>query len=272
VKRWNAVLIGAMNFASSYGPWAIVTGASAGLGAHYCRQLAARKLNLVLVARRDEQLQELATELRDSFNVDCRVLALDLIAPDAIQRLEDEVKDIEVGLLVNNAGFGWKGSFLDGGTERMRDMIRLNCEVPTMLSLAFAPAMVKRGRGGILMLASTAAFQPTPFFSVYGATKGFDLLLGESMHEEFRSAGVDVLTVCPGSTDTEFHAIAGTESTFPDMAAPVDVVSKSLDLLGKRMTFVHGFKNSVMVAGNRVVPRSVVAKVSARIIKKVIKE
>ncbi|MDP7061370.1 MAG: SDR family oxidoreductase [Planctomycetota bacterium] len=261
-----------MEFPAKYGPWAVVTGASAGLGADYCRQLAERGLNLVLVARRREQLEVLANELQAKHGVECRVLVLDLLAENAIAEIEDAVSGLEVGLLVNNAGFGWKGSFLEGGADRFRDMIRLNCEVPTLLSYALLPAMVERGRGGMLMLASTAAFQPTPFFSVYGATKGFDLLLGEALNEEFRGTGVDVLTVCPGSTETEFHGIAGTESTFPKMANPVDVVRKSLDLLGKRMTFVHGFKNSLLVAGNRVAPRSMVAKVSARVIKKVLKE
>lgn len=261
-----------MDFCSKYGPWAVVTGASAGLGAHYCRQLAERGLNILLVARRRHRLEALATELQSQHGVECRVLALDLLADNAIAEVSAAVDDVEVGLLVNNAGFGWRGSFLEGGAERFRDMIRLNCEVPTLLSYAMLPAMVERKRGGMLMLASTAAFQPTPFFSVYGATKGYDLLLGEALNEEFRGSGVDVLTVCPGSTETEFHAIAGTESTFPKMADPADVVGQSLDLLGRRMTFVHGFKNSMMVAGNRVAPRSMVAKVSARVIKKILKD
>lgn len=266
------VLIGTMEFSSKYGPWAVVTGASAGLGAHYCRQLAERGLNIVLVARRRDQLETLAEQLHSQHGVECRVLAMDLLAENAVAEITATAEDLEVGLLVNNAGFGWKGSFLEGGAERFRDMIRLNCEVPTLLSYALLPAMVKRKRGGMLMLASTAAFQPTPFFSVYGASKGYDLLLGEALNEELRGTGVDVLTVCPGSTETEFHGIAGTESTFPRMADPADVVRKSLDALGRRMTFVHGFKNSMMVAGNRVAPRSMVAKVSARIIKKVLKD
>jgi short-subunit dehydrogenase len=260
-----------MEFTQKYGPWALVTGASVGLGAQYCRQLAAKKINLVLVARSTEQLEALASELQEQKGVQCRVLAIDLTTENAIEQISAGTKDLEIGLLINNAGFGWKGPFLEGDAARMRKMIRLNCEVPTMLSFAFLPAMVARGHGGMIMLASTAAFQPTPFFSVYGATKGFDLLLGEALHEEYRGTGLDVLTVCPGSTDTNFHAVANTESTFPSMADPADVVKKSLERLGKRMTFIDGFKNSMMVAGNRIAPRSMVAKVSARVIKKVIK-
>ena len=259
-----------MDFTHQYGPWAVVTGASAGLGADYCRQLAALKMNLVLVARRAEQMEALAKQLQAQHGVDCRVLAIDLLAEDAIAQIMKGVRGLEIGLLVNNAGFGWKGPFLEGGAARLRDMVRLNCEVPTLLSYALLPAMVERGRGGLVMLASTAAFQPTPYFSVYGATKGYDLLLGEALFEEFRGSGVDVLTVCPGSTATEFHAIAGTESTFPHMADPVDVVQQSLALLGKRMTFVHGLRNKMMVAGNRFAPRRLVAKVSARVIQKVL--
>lgn len=251
-----------------YGPWCLITGASAGLGTCYARQLAAHHLHLVLVARRGDRLEALAEELRRDFGVEVRCLALDLLAPDAPAQLQAETKGLEIGLLVNNAGFGFKGDFLEADPDRLRDMVRLNCEVPTLLSRIFLPAMAGRGKGGMIMLASAAAFQPTPGMSVYGATKGFDLLLGEALSVEMKEAGVDILTVNPGTTDTEFHQVAGGIATMGWMATPEDVVAQSLGLLGRRMSFVHGFRNRFLVFLNRLAPRGFSARISGRLIRR----
>ncbi|MGB0952079.1 MAG: SDR family NAD(P)-dependent oxidoreductase [Planctomycetota bacterium] len=250
-----------------YGPWCLITGASAGLGSCYARQLAAKHLHLVLVARRGDRLEALAEELRRDFGIEVRCLALDLLAPDALGQLQEETADLEIGLVVNNAGFGFKGNFLDADPNKMQAMVRLNCEVPTLLSHAYLPSMAKRGKGGMIMLASAAGFQPTPYMSVYGATKGFDLLLGEALAVEMRPHGVDILTVNPGTTDTEFHAVSGGVATFGTMATPEDVVAQSLRLLGNRMSFVHGFRNRFLVFLNRLAPRSFSARISGKLIK-----
>lgn len=261
-----------MEFTQKYGPWALITGASAGLGAVYARQLAARGLHLVLIARRADRLDALAAQLQEAHAVEVRCLALDLLEDGAVARILQELEDLEVGLVINNAGFGLKRPFLEGPVDRLRSMVRLNCEVVTLLSHALLPPMVARGRGGMMILASTASYQPTPFMAVYGATKGFDLLLAESLAVEMRPHGVDVLAVSPGSTDTEFHAVAGTVATFGKMATPEDVVAQSLRLLGRRISFVHGWRNRLLSFGNRFVPRGLSARVSGRIIRSMTKD
>ncbi|MDP6962704.1 MAG: SDR family NAD(P)-dependent oxidoreductase, partial [Planctomycetota bacterium] len=152
-----------MSFQLKYGPWAIVTGASAGLGEHYARQLAERGLNLIIIARRGDLLEELAAELIAIHKVDIECLALDLTADDAVDKVIAACSDKDVGLLVNNAGFGLKNEFIQNPPQRLRDMVRLNCEVPVLLSHALIQKMANRDSSGIINLASVAGFQPTPF-------------------------------------------------------------------------------------------------------------
>lgn len=257
-----------MEFSKKYGPWALITGASAGLGACYAQQLAAQGIHLILVARRGDRLEALAGTLRESFQVDVRCLPLDLLAEDAVGRIVEATSGIELGLFINNAGFGWKGDFLDADPQRLRAMVRLNCEVVTLLSHALLPAMVARKRGGMIVLASVAAYLPTPFMGVYGATKGFDLLFSESLAVEMREHGVDVLAVSPGTTDTEFHRVAGGAVTFASMADPDHVVAQSLRLLGRRISFIHGWRNRFLCFWNRLIPRGLAAKVSGKVIRR----
>jgi len=257
-----------MEFRTQYGPWAFVTGASAGLGQCYARQLAAKGLNLVLLARRGDRLEVLAEQIRDNCEVEVRCMALDLLADDALPQIRSAIQDLEIGLLVNNAGFGFRGAFLSADAERLRSMVRLNCEIPTLLCHLFLPAMVERKRGGIINLASAASYQPTPYMSVYGATKGFDLLLSEALSVEMKSAGVDLLAVCPGTMDTEFHKVAGGVATFGGMADPEHVVQQSLHFLGRKISFLHGLRNRVMCFPNRLVPRSWSAAMSGKVIQR----
>ncbi len=256
-----------MNFKLTYGPWAIVTGASSGLGEHYTRQLAARGLNVLIVARRLELLETLANELQSKHSVEIECLALDLTATNAIESLLGACHAKDIGLLVNNAGFGVKKSFSENDEAALRDMVRLNCEVPVMLTHALLGKLNNRDSAGIINLASVAGFQPTPYMSVYGATKGFDLLFSESLGSELEGSGINVLAVCPGSTDTEFHAVAGSEATFPKMDDPRLVVLNSLNCLGKRAVYVHGFKHRVLVFLNRLTPRFWVTKVAKSMLK-----
>jgi len=255
-----------VDFHTQYGPWALVTGASAGLGVCFARQLAAKHLNLVLLARRGDRLESLADDIRAEYEVEVRCIALDLLADDALQQIQAAVAGLEVGLLVNNAGFGFKGDFLTADGDRLRDMVRLNCEVPTLLCHQMLPAMVQRKRGGVINLASAAAYQPTPYMSVYGATKGFDLLLSEALSVEMKSSGVHLLALCPGTTDTEFHAVAGGIATFGGMADPEHVVLQSLQCLGRKISFLHGLRNRLLCFPNRLVPRSWAATISGKVI------
>ena len=250
-----------------YGPWAPVTGASAGLGAEYARQLAACGLDLVLVARREDRLRTLAEELIAAHGIRAEVMPLDLLEEDAVARLAELAAGREIGLLVNNAGFAYSGPFLDAPDGVYRRMTRLNCEVPVLLSQAFLRPMVARGRGGMILLASMSAYQATPSMSTYGATKGYDLLLGEGLAVELDGSGVDVLSVCPGSTSTEFQAVAGVPDDFVESRHdPADVVRGSLRRLGRRAVYVPGLKNRLLLLAERFGPRMTAARVAHRML------
>ena len=185
---------------------ALVTGASAGLGVEFARQLSKRGQRLVLAARRKERLEELARELGNA-----RAVAIDLSKANAALKLMDDLtaNGETVDLLVNNAGFGLIGQFAELDAKRERQMIDLNAGVLTDLCRAVAPDMIERRSGGIINVASTAAFQPGPKMAVYFATKAFVLSLTEALHEELKPHGIRVSCLCPGPTRTEFGDVAG---------------------------------------------------------------
>jgi uncharacterized protein len=190
---------------------ALVTGASSGIGTAIARELAARGHALTLVARREERLRSLATELQAEHGVDARVEDCDLAEPADRQRLVSELRhgDTSVEVLVNNAGFGSRGDFVTNDTERMVGMVRLNVEAVVHLTGRFLPGMVERGRGAVINVASMAAFQPLPGTAVYAASKSFVLSFSEAIRTELRGTGVVVSAVCPGPVSTEFTEAAG---------------------------------------------------------------
>jgi len=245
---------------------ALVTGASAGLGVEFARQLAKRGHSLVLVARRKERLEELAKELGNA-----RAVAIDLSKKDAAAKLLADVQDNGeiVDLLVNNAGFGLIGRFAGLDAKRQRQMIDLNVGTLADLCRAVAPAMIERKSGGIINVASTAAFQPGPKMAVYFATKAFVLSLTEALHEELKPHGVKVSCLCPGPTRTEFGDVAGFggNGMFDKVAmdAPA-VVSAGLDGLDRnKAVVIPGLVNKAGALSGRFVPRSVVRKIAGAI-------
>ena len=245
---------------------ALVTGASAGLGVEFARQLSKRGHRLVLVARRKERLEKLAKELGNA-----RAVAIDLSKANAAAKLiaDLEEKGEVVDLLVNNAGFGLIGRFAELDAKRLRQMIDLNVGVLMDLCRAVAPGMIERKSGGIINVASTAAFQPGPKMAVYFATKAFVLSFTEALHEELRPNGIKVSCLCPGPTHTEFGEVAGFggNGMFDHVAmGPVEVVEKGLAGLDKnRAVVVPGWMNKVTAASNRFAPRSVVRKIAGAI-------
>ncbi len=258
-------------FVRRYGPWAIVTGASSGIGEATARGLAARKLSVVLVARRRERLDTLADELRTKHSVETRVVELDLVAPDACETLRAATAGLEIGLLVNNAGFGLKGEFLALSLAEQRRMVELNCQLPVALAHAFLPEMVARRRGGMIVVASAAAFQGMPMTALYSATKGFEVLWAEGLREELRPHGVDVIALCPGPTDTEGPRRTGVDpSKVPiKMMSPATVAEAGIETLGRRAIVIPGFGNRFVYFLVRLLPRALVTRLAGRIVRRV---
>ena len=224
-----------------YGEWALITGASAGIGKAFARAIAAEGLHCVLVARREERLRTLAKELEHTYGVTCRVLPTDLSSEGAVPALQETLRDVPIGVLVNNAGVGCSGRFEELEAPRMARMVALNCVCPVLLTRAFLPAMIQRGRGALLFVASISSFLPVPYDAAYGATKAFDLHLGEGLWAELRGTGVDVVTVCPYLTRTEFYAAEGMGKEAAQQAMkrsenPENVVRLALRNLGRKPT------------------------------------
>jgi short-subunit dehydrogenase len=250
-------------------PVALVTGASAGIGFEFGLQLAARGYDLILVARRRDRLDDLAARARALGAERVEVLAVDLAAAGAAAGVATAVapRGLDVELLVNNAGFGTHGRFERLAAEREHDEIAVNVDVLVGLTHAFLPAMLERGRGGVINVASTAAFQPVPYMAVYGATKAFVRSFSEALHEEVHPRGVRVLALCPGPTATEFF---GTNVSPPRAPAPVrtvsDVVATGLRAFDAgEPVVVDGAFNRVLVAFSAILPRRAVTRLAARI-------
>ncbi len=195
--------------------WALITGASAGLGREFAELFAQDKWNLVLTARRVDRLSALASDLVLRHGVEVQVLPADLAHPEAPERIVEELerREVEVSALVNNAGFGLRGEFREIPLAEQTEMIHVNVRALTSLTRLLVPAMLARGDGGILNVASTAAFQPGPHMAVYYATKAYVLSFTEALAEEVRGSGVKVSCLAPGATATEFAGVAGMEDS-----------------------------------------------------------
>ena len=244
-------------------PVALITGASAGLGVDFARQLSAKGRRLVLAARRKDRLDTLAAELGNARSVE-----VDLSEIGAADRLMADLaaNGEHVELLVNNAGFGLTGRFADLDGKRQRQMIDLNCGTLVELAHAVLPGMIERKSGSILNVASTAAFQPGPGMAVYFATKAFVLSFSEALHEEVKKKGVTVSALCPGPTSTEFGKVAGFgPSNLLDKVAadsPSVVRTGLAGLERGKAIVIPGWMNKATAQAGRIFPRSWVRKVA----------
>jgi len=251
-----------------FGGAALVTGASSGIGEAFARALAARGMDVILVARRRERLVALARELEAQRKIRAVAVVVDLGRADAAQIVGAEVESagMKVGLLVNNAGFAQFGDFARQDPAEQAGMIDVNCRAPVALARAFAPGMVARGRGGIIFVASNAAYQPTPYLSVYAATKVFDLFVAEALWAELKPHGVEVLAVSPGHVRTGFQARSGDPVRNPPggKAQPDEVVATALSVLGRKPSVIHGLRNVAVAVLVRLLPRTVVMRGAMR--------
>jgi short-subunit dehydrogenase len=252
------------------GKWALVTGASAGIGQALAHELAAGGTHLVLTARRLDRLEALASELRAKHGIRTEVFAADLAERDAPEKIFafTEQRGLPVALLINNAGFGQYGEVPTVLPQRLLDMVQVNCSAVVYLTRLYLPEMLARKSGDVLILASTASFQAVPYISVYAATKAFDLLFAEGLAEEMRPYGIRVCALCPGSTESEFHDVAGQNHlgfAAKRRETAEKVARTGLDALAAgRSTVVSGAGNAFGVISQRLVPRSMVTRIAAR--------
>jgi hypothetical protein len=254
-------------FRERYGEWALVTGASAGIGEAFARALASRGISCVLSARRAERLESLAADLETSYGVKTRVVAEDLGAPEGAQRVADAVADLPIAILVNNAGVGYAGRFDKLDVARLEQQVLLNCLAPVVLTRLLLPGMQQRGRGAVIFTGSVAGMQPLPLHGVYAATKAFDRFVGEALFVELREQGIDVIVLEPGSTATEFQQVAG-EIAHPG-EPPERVVELTLRSLGRQPSVVSGWFNWLRSnLAMRLGPRALVAFVARDVMAK----
>ncbi len=258
------------DFQRIYGPWALVTGASSGIGRAVSHELAARKLNLVVVSRRQRLLDTLKKELEHRYGIEVRTLGIDLTKPGAIEEIDRSTQDIIIGLVVPAAGVAEAAEFTGTTLARHTGMAHLNMIVPMQLIHVFANKMAKRKRGGVLLVSSLFGYQGIPYVANYAATKAYVLTLGEALHFELKKHGIDVSVLAPGLTDTDMPAnLPLNFSKLPMFyQSPWKVARTGIRALGKKATVVSGLINKFYAWQNRLVPRSLPVSLFGFLIKR----
>jgi uncharacterized protein len=253
------------------GKWALITGASAGIGLELAKLLAAEGANMVLTARRIDRLQKLAADLSSQHGIRTEVFSADLTRPEAPGEIYAFTanKKIEIEFLINNAGFGAYGNAYKIPAGTMLEMVQVNCSAVVHLTRLYLPGMVQRRHGDVMIVASLAAFQPLPYNACYAATKAFDLLFAEGVAEEVRPHGVRVCALCPGSTVTEFQEVAHQpDRAFKNAETAEKVARVGLEAQAAGKSYViSGFMNRLMKEGQRLAPRSLVTKMAAKMMR-----
>ncbi len=243
--------------------WAVVTGASGGLGAGFAQELARQGANLILVARSTDKLEKLASELRATHRVQAETWPCDLTNRGARAVLTADLASREIHTLVNNAGFGSIGDFTDLLPKRIADEVELNVVALTELTRVALTGMKQRGRGAVINIASTGAFQPIPGFSTYAATKAYVLRLSIGLWAELHDSGVRVLAVCPGPTETSFFSAAGNNHVMRQRRSVDQVVGSTFRALRRHRPYVvDGVGNTILAEATRLMPASWTSKVA----------
>ncbi|GAC1446503.1 MAG: SDR family NAD(P)-dependent oxidoreductase [Pyrinomonadaceae bacterium] len=250
----------------------LITGASFGIGESFARKLAARGKNLVLVARTEERLALICRELEATHKINAQYIVADLTKENAPHEVfnETEKRELEIEMLINNAGFGSLGEFVTLDAARELSMIDLNIKSLVALTYLYVAPMKARGHGAIVNVASTAAFQPVPFMATYAATKAFVLSFSEALWEELRPHGVKVLALCPGVTETNFFDAADIKSPPMRLAqTPEEVVDVALRGLARGKSHViSGWTNYLTTQSERLLPRSIIARIAGGVLRK----
>jgi short-subunit dehydrogenase len=250
-------------FPSRYGPWAVVTGASSGIGRGIALGLAEAGLNLVLVARRRDVLERLASDIGAHSEGEIRVISADLASESALETVEEATRDLDVGLLVAAAGFGTSGPFLDSTLEEELGMLDVNCRAPLRMALHFGRRFAQRGRGGIVLMSSIVGFQGTPNAANYAATKAYVQTLAEALNVELAPLGVDVLASAPGPTNSGFAARA--RMRMGVALEPEDVARSTLKALGTTSTVLPGALSKLLTHSLVPLPQWARVRVMGRV-------
>ena len=263
------VMLAGMNgavqsFAARYGAWAVVAGASEGLGAAFAVDLAGRGMNLVLIARRGEVMEEVAEKIRADQGVEVRCLARDLADPDTVGAVSEALDGQDLGVLVYNAASVPLGGFLDVGFEEIERAVAVNVRGPLAFAHALLPGMCGRGRGAVVLMSSLAGLQGMPGIATYAASKAFNIILGEGLWGELRERGVDVSVCCSGAVRTPGYT-RFSDKDAPGMLSPEEMVRQTLDALGRGPRFVPGRTNrfTAQLMG-RLLPRKTAIGLIAR--------
>lgn len=248
-----------------YGPWALVTGASDGIGRAFAFALASRGINLVLVARRHVVLEQISRDLTKTYRVQTQVVSADLSSGSEVERVLSEVDGVDIGLLVASAGFGTSGRFTESNIETELNMVDVNVRSVLAMTKHFSQQLSTRGRGGIILLSSFFAFQGVPYSANYAATKAYIQTLAEGLRIELSPQGVDVLASAPGPTASGFAARAAMSKP-PMMDTAEEVAERTLRALGRRTTVRPGRVAQMMGIGLALLPRSIRTRLLANII------
>ncbi len=257
-------------------PTALITGASMGIGAEFASQLAQKGYDLILVARSEDKLQAIATQLAAQHHIKTQTITADLTAPEACRAIFRQIQDKPVDLLVNNAGFGDYGAFVESDGAKQTTMVQLNVQALVDLTHLFLPAMQARKAGNIINVASIAAFQSMPYLSVYAATKAFVLSFSTALWAEVKDQGIYVQCLCPGATESNFGVVSGLDQAFsaskntPSIATAASVVQESLAAMAQKKAVVvtSGPANRIIAGLGKMFPQEMVATMTAKIFRK----
>jgi uncharacterized protein len=238
---------------STYGPWAVVTGATSGIGLELTKQLASAGLNLVINARNTARLREVETELKMTYGINVKPIGADVAEPEGIDEIVRATRELNVGLLVVSAGYGTSGRFVDASLHQEINMLRVNCEGLLSLTHYYSQRFAEQKRGGIILLSSLVAFQGVPFAAHYAATKAYVQSLAEALAVELKPYGIDVLAAAPGPVSSGFEARANMK--MDGALSPQQVGVPILKALGRQSTVLPGFLTKVLTYSLRTVPR-----------------
>jgi short-subunit dehydrogenase len=252
------------------GTTALITGASSGLGVEFATRFAERGADVVLVARREDRLRQLAAALERDHKVRTTAVPLDLTAPDAVQTVRAALAGRGIHTLINNAGFGIRGAFVNEDPARVESLLQLNVLALTRLTREFLPDLIRTGEGALVNIASTAAYQPLPNMAIYGASKAYVLSFTEAIAYETRDSGLSVLALSPGATSTEFFDVVGSEDAavgkFQSSEQVVATALKALDRSHTPPSIVSGVRNGILAKAAAIVPRRLSLAATGRLL------